>query len=105
MMNEIDRFSEMSTKPLVSIITVCRNSETTIAKTIESVLNQTYTQIEYLIIDGASTDGTMEIVQRYEPRFNGRMRWKSEKDAGIYDAMNKGIGLAEGKIIGMINSD
>ena len=95
----------MPNTPLVSIITVCRNSETTIAKTIESVLNQTYTQIEYLIIDGASTDGTMEIVRRYEPRFKGRMRWISEKDAGIYDAMNKGIRLASGTIIGIINCD
>jgi glycosyltransferase involved in cell wall biosynthesis len=91
--------------PLVSIITVCRNSEKTIAKTIESVFHQTYSCIEYLIIDGASTDGTLEIVKRYEPKFKGRMLWISEKDNGIYDAMNKGICLAKGTIIGIINSD
>jgi glycosyltransferase involved in cell wall biosynthesis len=99
------RHVEDPRKPLVSIITVCRNAERTIGKTIESVLNQTYPQIEYLIIDGASTDATLEIVKRYEPRFKGRLRWVSEKDRGIYDAMNKGIALAQGRIIGLVNSD
>jgi glycosyltransferase involved in cell wall biosynthesis len=91
--------------PLVSIITVCRNSEKTIAKAIESVHGQTYPNIEYLIIDGASTDKTLEIVRTYELLFKDRMRVLSEKDNGIYDAMNKGITLAGGKIIGILNSD
>ena len=91
--------------PLVSIVTVCRNSERTIGKTIESVLCQTYPRIEYLVIDGASTDGTLEIVRRYEPRFKGRLRLVSEEDGGIYDAMNKGIVLAQGDVVGLINSD
>lgn len=90
---------------LCSIITVCFNSEKTIEKTIESVLNQTYKNIEYLIIDGNSMDGTMEIVKKYEPLFEGRMKWVSEPDKGIYDAMNKGIRMASGKLIGIINSD
>lgn len=90
---------------LCSIVTVCFNSERTIAKTIESVLNQTYKNIEYLIIDGNSSDDTMEIVKKYEPLFEGRMKWISEPDDGIYDAMNKGIHMASGDLIGIINSD
>lgn len=90
---------------LCSIITVCFNSEKTIEKTIQSVLNQTYKNIEYLIIDGSSTDSTMEIVKKYEPLFEGRMKWISEPDNGIYDAMNKGIRMASGELIGIINSD
>jgi glycosyltransferase involved in cell wall biosynthesis len=91
--------------PLVSIITVSLNSEKTIAKTIESVLSQSYAGIEYIIIDGASTDRTMDILKQYEPRFKGRMRWISKKDNGIYDAMNKGIEVVKGEIVGLINSD
>ena len=89
----------------VSIITVCYNSEKTIRRTIESVLNQTYDNIEYIIVDGASTDQTMDIVKEYEPRFSGRMRWISEPDEGIYFAMNKGIDMAAGELIGLLNSD
>jgi glycosyltransferase involved in cell wall biosynthesis len=92
-------------KILVSIITVCRNAEKTIAKTIESILNQTYSNIEYIIIDGASTDRTLKIIKQYEPKFKGRMRWISEQDAGMYDAMNKGIALAVGELIGILNAD
>lgn len=91
--------------PLVSIITVCYNSEKYIKCTIISVLKQTYNNIEYIIIDGESTDGTTDIIKVFEPRFNRRMKWISEKDNGIYDAMNKGIKLAKGEIIGIINSD
>jgi len=90
---------------VVSIITVCRNAEKTIAATIESVLHQTYKHVEYIIIDGASTDRTMEIAKIYEPKFRGRMRLISEPDAGIYDAMNKGIALATGELIGILNAD
>lgn len=88
-----------------SIITVCFNSERTIRDTIESVLNQTYSDFEYIIIDGGSTDSTLEIVKEYVPRFNGRLKYISEPDRGIYDAMNKGILLASGELIGIINSD
>lgn len=89
----------------VSIITVCYNSSKTIRKTFESVLHQTYPHIEYIVVDGLSTDGTVEIIKEYEPLFHGRMSWMSEKDNGIYDAMNKGIRITEGELIGIINSD
>lgn len=89
----------------VTIITPCFNSEGTIRKTIESVLHQTYHEIEYLIIDGASTDATLKIAHSYESAFEGRMHIFSEKDEGIYYAMNKGIGLAKGELIGIVNSD
>lgn len=89
----------------VSIITVCYNSRNYIQQTIESVLNQTYSDIEYIIVDGGSTDGTLDIIRQYEERFSGRMRWISEPDRGIYDAMNKGIDRASGELIGIINSD
>ncbi len=91
--------------PLFTIITVCYNSEKTIERTLKSVLGQTEEDYEYLIIDGASTDKTLEIVRSYEERFNGRLKVFSEKDNGIYDAMNKGISLAQGKLIGIVNSD
>jgi glycosyltransferase involved in cell wall biosynthesis len=89
----------------VSIITVCYNSEKTIAQTIESVLNQTYPNIEYIIVDGGSTDGTVDVIRQYEQAFSGRLRWISEKDKGIYDAINKGIRHATGKLIGIISSN
>ena len=89
----------------VSIITVCFNSEKTIERTIKSVLEQTYKNLEYIIVDGKSTDKTLEIVKKYRPLFKGRMKVISEPDQGIYDAMNKGIGNASGALIGIINSD
>ena len=73
--------------------------------TMESVLRQTYHDYEYIIVDGASSDGTMDIVRSYEPRFKGRMRYVSEPDQGIYDAMNKGFSLATGDVVGLLNSD
>lgn len=90
---------------LVSIITPCLNSKTTIRDTIESVLDQSYRDIEYIIIDGGSTDGTVEIIEEYMPLFHGRMRYVSEPDKGIYNAMNKGIRMSHGQLIGIINSD
>lgn len=86
----------------VSIITVAFNSATTIRDTIESVLSQDYPQIEYIVVDGGSTDGTQDIVREYGARVS---RLISEPDRGIYDAMNKGIGLATGDVIGFLNSD
>lgn len=88
-----------------SIITVCYNSERTIERTIQSVLAQTYLNCEYLIVDGASTDRTLEIANTYKPLFKGRMHILSEPDNGLYDAMNKGIHLATGDVIGIVNSD
>ena len=89
----------------VTVITPCYNSEKTIRRTIESVLNQTYSNIEYLIIDGASTDNTVSIAKEYEEAFQGRMKIVSEPDDGIYYAMNKGISMATGELIGIVNSD
>ena len=93
---------------LVSIVTVCYNSENTVRATIESVLAQTYDKIEYLIIDGASSDGTVAIAEEYREKFAEKgyeYKIVSEKDNGIYDAMNKGINMAQGEIVGIINSD
>lgn len=84
---------------------MCYNSSKTIQRTFESVLRQSYPEIEYLVIDGKSTDGTVDIIKKYETLFQGRMRWISEEDEGIYDAMNKGIAMASGELIGIINSD
>ena len=89
----------------VTIITVCYNSEKTIRKTMESVLEQTYTNIEYIVIDGQSLDTTMQIVKEIAPLFGEWIKIISEPDKGIYDAMNKGIKLAKGELIGIINSD
>ena len=85
----------------ISIVTIVRNDAAHIAETIESVLSQDYPDIEYIVIDGASTDGTKEIVEKYRDRLAA---FVSEPDKGIYDAMNKGIRLAGGDVIGMINS-
>lgn len=89
----------------VTIITATYNSAATITDTIESVLAQTYPDIEHWIIDGMSTDDTINIVKSYEQKAEGRLHWLSEKDRGIYDAMNKGIQHASGDIIGILNSD
>ena len=89
----------------ISIITVTFNSEKTLRYTIESVLNQNYDDIEYLIIDGGSTDSTLDIIKCYEPKFEGKLHYISEPDKGIYDAMNKGILMATGNVVGFLNSD
>lgn len=89
----------------VSIITATHNSAATIADTMKSVLRQTYADIEYWVIDGNSSDNTMDIVRRFEDGFGGRLHYFSEEDRGIYDAMNKGIRLCTGDIIGFLNSD
>lgn len=89
----------------VSIVTVTFNSAKTLRDTIESILMQDYADWEYIIVDGLSKDETVSIIKGYEPKFNGRMKWISEKDRGLYDAMNKGIKMASGDIVGIINSD
>lgn len=92
----------------ISIITVSYNSEKTIADTLESVLSQTYSNLDYIIIDGNSKDNTLDIIESYENKFKEKKisyRRISEKDDGLYDAMNKGIKMATGDIIGIINSD
>lgn len=89
----------------ISIITTTYNSGATVRSTIRSVLSQTFNDIEYIIIDGASKDNTNDIIREYLPRFNGRMKWISEPDNGLYDAMNKGIAMATGDVIGILNSD
>lgn len=86
----------------ISIITVVYNNAHVIKNAIDSVLNQTYDNIEYIIIDGKSTDGTVEIIQSYGDKIN---TFISEPDCGIYDAMNKGIKLATGDVVGILNSD
>ena len=86
----------------VTIITVAYNSVDTISGTIESVINQTYQDIEYIIIDGKSNDGTLDIVNNYERKITKVI---SEEDNGIYDAMNKGISIASGDVIGFLNAD
>ncbi len=89
----------------MSIITPCFNSGRTIAKTLESVETQGYGNMEHIIIDGGSTDDTLEIIRKYADRVSYDVRIVSEPDNGIYDAMNKGIHLASGDLIGIINSD
>ena len=78
-------------KPLFSIATPCWNSESTIERTIKSVLRQDFKDYEYIIVDGGSTDSTLDIIKKYEPLFEGRMQWKSEPDKGLYDAFNKDL--------------
>jgi len=86
----------------ISIITVCYNSVATLEKTIQSVFSQTYNNIEYIVVDGGSKDGTLEIIKKYERIIT---HWISEPDQGLYDAMNKGIKMATGDVVGLINSD
>ena len=96
-----------SNLPTVTIVTVCYNAQDSIRKTMESVLNQTYAAIEYLIIDGSSTDKTMDIVRSMQPAFLNKgilFHVISERDRGIYDAMNKGIRQASGKWINFMNA-
>jgi glycosyltransferase involved in cell wall biosynthesis len=89
-------------KPLISVITVVFNGEKYLEETIQSVIGQTYDNVEYIIIDGGSTDGTLDIIRKYA---NAIDYWVSEKDKGIYDAMNKGIQAATGVFIGLVNAD
>ena len=89
-------------KPLITVITVVYNGEAHVAQTILSVIEQGYDNVEYIIIDGGSTDGTLEIVKKYEEQID---YWVSEPDAGIYDAMNKGISVCTGDYVAFLNAD
>lgn len=89
-------------KPLITVITVVLNGAKHLEETILSVLNQTYNNVEYIVIDGGSTDGTLDIIRKYEHAID---YWVSEKDEGIYDAMNKGIQVSTGHVLGFPNAD
>ncbi len=89
-------------EPLVSIVTVVYNGAATLERTMQSVLAQNYPNIEYIVVDGGSTDGTLDLLRKYEDRLDF---WVSERDKGIYDAMNKGVALCTGEWVALINAD
>ncbi|MDR3273081.1 MAG: glycosyltransferase [Flavobacteriaceae bacterium] len=91
-----------NSSPLISIITVVFNGVDTLEQTMESVMSQTYKNVEYIIVDGGSTDGTIDIIKKYKDKL---AYWVSESDKGIYNAMNKGIDKCNGELIGIVNSD
>jgi len=97
------RGRDMNDYPKVSIVTVCYNSEKYIEDCIKSVMNQTYKNVEHIIVDGKSTDHTVDIIKRYDGLYN--MRWISEKDSGMYEAIFKGFKMATGDIYAWLNSD
>ncbi len=91
----------------ISVITVCRNNAAMLARAMDSVLRQRLNgfELEYIVVDGGSSDGTLELLRAYEQKNGGRIKWISESDRGIYDAMNKGIALSTGDLVGIVNSD
>ena len=91
----------MTIPPKITIITVCLNCEKTVEKTIQSVVSQSHEGIEYIIVDGQSSDGTLDIIQRCRSKISCLV---SEKDSGIYNAMNKGLGLMTGDIVLFLNA-
>lgn len=93
----------MKKHPKITIVTVCYNSETYLEDCIKSVLNQTYDNIEHIIVDGKSTDHTLDIIKKYDGKYN--IRWVSEPDHGMYDAICKGFDMATGDIYAWLNSD
>ncbi len=99
-MNPQNSKTELPSQPLVTIITVVFNGAQFLEQTIRSILQQTYKNIEYIVIDGGSTDGTLDIIKRYDANIT---RWISEKDRGTYDAINKGLDMATGDLIGLLH--
>ena len=89
----------------ISLITACFNSEDVISHAMDSVFSQIYADVEYIVVDGGSTDGTVDVIKGYDSKFKGRMRWVSEIDQGFYDALNKGIRMATGDVVGILNAD
>ena len=89
---------------MISIITITYNAERWLERTMRSVLVQTCKEYEYIIVDGGSKDGTVDIIKHLEPEFKGRLLWKSEPDKGLYDAMNKGIARAKGDFLWFVNA-
>lgn len=89
---------------ILSIITINRNNATGLEKTMQSVLSQTQTDFEYVVVDGASTDESVSVIKRFASAFGDRLKWISEPDKGIYNAMNKGIGMASGEYVEFLNS-
>ena len=88
----------------LTIITINRNNASGLEKTMQSVLDQTSKEFEYVVVDGASTDGSIDIIRKYASLFGSRLKWISEPDKGIYNAMNKGIGMASGVYVEFLNS-
>ena len=89
----------------VSLVTAVLNRVTTLGDTLTSILEQSYKDIECIVIDGGSTDGTVELIKDYQSKFGERLKWISESDNGLFDAMNKGLRMASGDIVAIINSD
>lgn len=89
---------------ILSIITINRNNASGLKKTMQSVLEQSFKDYEYIVIDGASSDGSVEVIKEHEPQIKGRIKWISEQDSGIYNAMNKGIRMASGEYVQFLNS-
>lgn len=89
----------------VSVITVSKQSGQTLPQTLCSVLSQSYPDIELIVVDAGSSDGSKEILHSFDPLFKGRLKWISEKDEGMYEAINKGLAMASGDVIGFLNSD
>ena len=89
----------------ISLITACFRSAGTLRTALDSVLEQKSVDLDYIVVDGGSDDGTVELLKEYEVKFAGRMRWISEKDQGMYDAINKGIKMATGDVVGILNAD
>ena len=94
-----------NTNMKISIVTPTWNSAETLRDTLESVLRQDYAHFEHIVVDGGSSDGTLDILREYSERYGDRIRWISEPDEGIYDAMNKGIEMCTGDVVGVLNSD
>ncbi len=89
---------------ILTVITINRNNAAGLEKTMQSILSQTRADYEYVVVDGASTDGSVAVIERLAPAFGDRLKWISEPDKGIYNAMNKGIGMATGEYIQILNS-